>query len=208
MKAFFLAVIAVIAMAAITVTDALAQDRYNVRPGDTLSIEVLQDPSLNRQVLVTPDGSFSFPFAGSVTAANFTTDQIAQRLSGAIASNFASPPNVFVSVATLREVPPATAGGPVAPPTISVYFLGEVGDPGERAIAPGTTFLQGLSQSGGLTNFAAERRIQLRRTDPMTLVETVVTIDYRALQRGARLSQNVVLAEGDVILVPERGLFE
>jgi len=61
MKAFFLAAIAVIAMAATTVTDALAQDGYRIRPGDTLTIEVLQDPSLDRQVLVTPSGDFSFP---------------------------------------------------------------------------------------------------------------------------------------------------
>lgn len=211
MNAFFrtliMTVVAFVAITAMTAADAVAQDGYRIRPGDTLTIEVLQDPSLNRQVLVTPDGRFSFPFAGSLDAANFTTDQIAQRLSGAIASNFATAPNVFVSIASLREVPRAT-GGPAAIPTITVYFMGEVGDPGERAVAPGTTFLQGLSQSGGLTTFAAERRIQLRRTDPTTLVETVVTINYRALQRGARLSQNVVLAEGDVILVPERGLFE
>lgn len=204
MKTLILAALALV----VTVSGAIAQDGYRIRAGDTLSIEVLEDSSLNRRVLVTPDGRFSFPFAGSLDAANFTTDQVAQRLSGAIASNFASTPNVFVSVATLRDPPRATGGGTAVAPTITVYFMGEVGDPGERAVAPGTTFLQGLSQSGGLTNFAADRRIQLRRTDPTTLVETVVTINYRALQRGARLSQNVVLAEGDVILVPERGLFE
>lgn len=197
-----------IAAFALSVTGALAQDGYRIRAGDTLSIEVLQDPSLDRQVLVTPDGRFSFPFAGEVIASNFTTSQIAARLSSSIASNFAAPPNVFVSVADLREVSPASGRAPAAEPTISVFFMGEVGEPGEREVAPGSTFLQALSQSGGLTNFAAERRIQLRRTDPRTQAETVVTINYRALQRGARMQHNVVLADGDVILVPERGLFE
>jgi len=168
---------------------------------------VLQDPSLDRQVLVTPSGDFSFPFAGSMMAANFTTDQIAQRLAGAIASNFASPPNVFVSVATLRATPSGT-GVAAAEPTISVFFMGEVGNPGEREVAPGTTFLQGLSQSGGLTNFAAERRIQLRRTDPVTHQETVVSVNYRAIQQGSQLNSNFTLIDGDVILVPQRRLFE
>ena len=188
-------------------TGAVAQDAYRVRPGDTLTIEVLEDSSLNRNVLVTPGGGFSFPFAGSLPAAGFTTDQIAARLSGSIASNFAVPPNVFVSV---RDVASATETGAVEieEETISVFFFGEVGDPGQQELEPGITFLQGLSRSGGLTNFAAERRIQLRRTDPVTLQETVTTINYRALQRGARLTTNVVLIDGDVILVPERGLFE
>lgn len=203
MKAFFLAVLAFVMMA----TGAIAQDGYRVRPGDTLSIEVLQDPSLNRQVLVTPDGRFSFPFAGDVLASNFTPAQIASRLSSTIASNFATPPNVFVSVVGLRPV--VTGNGvPAEEPTITVYFMGEVGDPGARDVIPGTTFLQGLSQSGGLTNFAAERRIQLRRTDPVTHAESVVVVNYRALQNGSRGNSNFTLIEGDVILVPQRRLFE
>ncbi len=208
MKAFFLTTLTAAVAFVMLVTGAIAQDGYRVRAGDTLSIEVLQDPSLNRQVLVTPDGSFSFPFAGEVIASNFTTGQIADRLSGSIASNFATPPNVFVSVAGLR---PIVRGGPVTPaadPTITVYFMGEVGEAGGRNVPPGTTFLQGLSQSGGLTNFAAERRIQLRRTDPVSHAESVVVVDYRAIQRGAQMNSNFTLIEGDVILVPQRRLFE
>ncbi len=203
MKTILFAIVAFV----LGVTGALAQEGYQIREGDTLSIEVLEDPSLNRTVLITPDGSFSFPFAGTVLARGFTTSQIADRLASTIAGNFATRPNVFVAVAGLREVRPST-GTPAAAPTISVFFMGEVGEPGERAVAPGTTFLQALSQSGGLTNFAAERRIQLRRTDPVTHAETVVTVDYRALQRGSRLNSNFTLIDGDVILVPQRGLFE
>lgn len=205
MKTILFAVMAFL----LSVTGALAQGAYQIRAGDTLTIEVLEDPSLNRSILITPAGDFSFPFAGTVLAQGFTTAQIADRLSSSIASNFAAPPNVFVSVTGLREVRPVTGGGgPAAAPTISVFFMGEVGDPGERPVAPGTTFLQGLSQSGGLTNFANPRRIQLRRTDPHTGAERVVTINYRALERGARFQQDVVLADGDVILVPQRGLFQ
>ena len=35
-----------------------------------------------------------------------------------------------------------------------------------------------------------------------------LNLDYRALSDGARLSQDIRLIEGDVILVPERRLFE
>lgn len=207
MKTVLFAILATIASAVIGATAALAQEGYRVNAGDRLAIEVLEDPSLNRQVLVTPDGSISFPFAGSLQAQGRTTGQIASQLSSAIAGNFASPPNVFVSVAGLREVRPS-GGGIAAPATITIYFLGEVGSPGARAVAPGTTILQALAQAGGLTNFAADRRIQLRRTDPRSFEESVTSIDYRALQRGARLTQNVVLVDGDVILVPQRNLFE
>jgi polysaccharide export outer membrane protein len=190
----------------LSVTFAAAQNGYRVQSGDVLAVEVLEDPSLNREVLVLPDGSISFPFAGSVQAGGNTVNQIAGAISRGIAGNFASEPNVFVTVRALRER--TARGGPATPVTITVYFMGEVEAPGARELPVDVTFLQALSESGGLTNFAAERRIQIRRTDPHTLQQSVSTIDYRALSAGGRLSQDVRLADGDVILVPERRLFE
>jgi polysaccharide export outer membrane protein len=188
-------------------TAAWAQEGYRIAPGDVLRIEVLEDSSLNREVLVLPDGSFNFPFAGTVQAGGQTVGQVTSAVTQGIASNFAAPPNVFVNV---RQVQPraATATGPAAPRTVEIYFLGEVRNAGPVAIPPGTTLLQALSRAGGFTEFAALRRIQLRRTDPVTGEQHVSEIDYRAISRGARLSQDITLAAGDVILVPERRLFE
>lgn len=203
MRSLVLAVLAI--FFAVT---AHAQGTYKVSPGDTLSVEVLEDPTLNRQVIVLPDGTISFPFAGSVPVAGRSVGQIQSSIAAAISDNFASQPNVFVTVSAL--VPPAApvARGPVAAPTIDVFFLGEVNTPGSQAVAPGTTFLQALALGGGLTPFAADKRVQLRRTDPKTGASQMVKINYRALTRGAGLSRDIVLADGDVILVPSRGLFE
>lgn len=202
MRSILLAIVAVFFAAA-----ALAQSDYRINPGDVLSVEVLEDNSLNREVLVLPDGRFSFPFAGTVQAGGRTTSEIAAAIAGGIAPNFASPPNVFVTVRQLRPVVAATGG--VAPPvTIGIYFLGEVAKPGLVEVKPGTTLLQALAQGGGFTTFAATKRLQLRRTDPATGQPILRQINYRALSDGAALAQDIVLADGDVILVPERRLFE
>lgn len=186
-------------------TMALAQSGYQIRPGDVLAVEVLQDPSLNREVLVLPDGSISFPFAGNLPASGRTTSQVQDLISQGISSNFAVEPNVFVTVRQLTG-PVATGGG--GRRTIDVYFLGEVGSPGVASVPRGSTLLQALALGGGFTNFAAQQRIQLRRTNPHTGETSVATIDYRAIANGASLSSDPVLADGDVILVPERRLFE
>jgi len=201
MKQVFLAVLGLF-----IATAAWAQDGYRIAPGDVLRIEVLEDSSLNREVLVLPDGSFNFPFAGTVRASGQTVGQVQSAVTQGIASNFAAEPNVFINV---RQVQPAAPSrGPAVPRTIEIYFLGEVNNAGPVEIPPGTTLLQALSRSGGFTNFAALRRIQLRRTDPATGHQFVSEIDYRAISRGARLSEDIRLADGDVILVPERRLFE
>ncbi len=198
------------AILALVATAAAAQQDYRIRPGDTLSIEVLEDPGLNRQVTVLPDGRFSFPLAGTLTGGGQTIEDIQASIGAAIGSNFNAPPNVFVGVqpAPAEPVIQAAPRAPAAPVTIDIYLLGEVAAPGIRPVEPGTTFLQALSQSGGLTRFAATKRIQLRRTDPATRRQQVITINYKALADGATLSQDFPLAEGDVILVPERRLFE
>ncbi len=151
--------------AATVASQANAQSSYQIRPGDSLQVEVLEDPGLNRNVLVLPDGSISFPLVGTIRAAGRTVDDVKAELAGGLASNFAASPNVFVSVGTLAIRPAATAS---AARTIGVYAMGEVASPGRADVPPGTTILQFLAQAGGFTRFAAQKRVQLRRTDPKT----------------------------------------
>lgn len=201
-------------MALFLATTASAQDaNYRIQPGDTLRVEVLQDPSLNRNVIVLPDGRFSFPFAGTVQAGGQTLDQVESNVANAISGNFQTSPNVFVSILTLTQrAATRTAAAPVSSgrASISVYFIGEVGAPGEKELASGTTLLQALAKSGGLTNFAAQKRIQLRRTDARTGKQALYKLNLKALMDGADGGNlhNLILQNGDVILVPERRLFE
>lgn len=187
----------------LTITSAAAQNGYLIKPGDTLSIEVLEDTQLNRSALVLPDGSFNFPFVGNVRAAGRTAAQVQSVISSGIAGNFASAPNVFVSVRSLKPEDLTEEDEDA----IDIYFMGEVGKPGLTPVAPGTTFLQAMSQAGGFSKFAATKRVQLRRTNGRRR-QGLYIINYHALSRGAYLNQDVILQDGDVILVPERRLFE
>ena len=199
MKTVFFAVIAMVMASA-----AWAQSAYQIRPGDVISVEVVQDPSLNRETLVLPDGTISFPFAGTLSASGRTSAQLQDQIAQGIARNFASQPDVFVTVRQIAEVAPVATGRAM----IDIYFLGEFNTPGVVELPRGSTFLQALALGGGFTNFAAQQRVQLRRTNSHTGETSVVTIDYRAISEGGVLSNDPVLADGDVILVPERRLFE
>lgn len=180
---------------------ASAQVGYRVQPGDRLNIEVLEDASLSRQVLVLPDGSISFPLAGALRASGRTTSALEQSLASALAPNFASSPTVFVSVLAVSERETSAR-------TIDVYLMGEVANKGRAEVERGTTLLQMLAQAGGFTKFAATKRIQLRRTDPQTGTDVIYQFNYRAIEDGGRISGQTVLADGDVIVVPQRRLFE
>lgn len=185
---------------------ANAQDNYVIRSGDTLKIEVLEDSGLNRSTLVLPDGSISFPMAGTVPARGRTVEQLRQSLGAALSSNFANTPNIYVSVTSLTKTRPRGTG---SARKLEAYILGEVSAPGLKEVKRGTTILQFLAESGGLTKFAAEKRIELHRTDPKTGAITTYLFNYRT-PRGSnsRITGSTKLTTGDVVKIPRRRLFE
>lgn len=180
-----------------------AAQEYRIQTGDRLSIEVLEDSSLNRTVSVLPGGTINFPYAGSLRVTGQSPSAVSNRISQALSGVLASPPTVFVSAVPLEPIP----GMNDAPASnlVNIYIMGEASAPGAKTVPPGTTFLQALSQSGGLSPFAATKRIQLRRA---STPGRVVVVDYNAIMNGAVMNYDPVLAEGDVIVIPERRLFE
>ena len=186
-------------MMLLAVPAAFAQSAtYRIQPGDTLQITVLEDETLNRDVLVTPDGRISVPLAGAVRVSGQTVDAVERTIADRLASNFAVRPNVFV----------ALTGVDAAAGFFPVYVLGEVGNPGALEVEAGTTLLQALALAGGPARFGATKRIQLRRTDPATGREKLYLFNYNAVERGGSIQSMIALREGDVIIVPERRLFE
>jgi polysaccharide export outer membrane protein len=177
---------------------ALAQSAgYRIQPGDQLAITVLEDETLNRQLLVLPDGTISVPLAGTVPAGGRSVESVESAIADRLAANFAVRPSVFVSVVAVDE----TYG------TFPIYVMGQVVTPGLVEVEPGTTMLQAIALAGGLDRFAATKRIQLRRTDSSGQ-ERLYIFNYKAVERGGAIQSMITLREGDVLIVPERRLFE
>jgi polysaccharide export outer membrane protein len=177
-------------------TPALAQQpgAYALQPGDKLEISVWQDQTLNRQIVIAPDGMISFPLVGHIRAAGLTVQGLEKTLSKRLSKNYQAPPQVTVM---LSEV---TAGG-----ASQVFVTGQVNQPGTYPLTAGMTVMQALALSGGLGKFAAKGRIQVHRR--VSGSEQVFVFDYSDFESGRNLTGNIPLQPGDVIVVPERGLF-
>ncbi len=167
---------------------------YRVQPGDVLRIEVVEDESLNRTVLISPDGRISLPGAGGLRVSGLTIEQIQSTLAARLESSFVSRPNVFVGIEGLAPEEDD--------PVIEIFVVGEATTVGRIELEPGTVLLQAIAAFGGFTNFAATKRIQLRRgTD-------IYAIDYNQIVDGTSQNGLVRMHEGDVIVIPQRKLFE
>lgn len=179
-----------------------AQGSYKIRSGDVLTIEVLEDATLNRSALVLPDGTVTVPLVGSVVAGGQTLSAVQSSIIAGLSPNFASAPSVFVTIQTLGTRTTGTRR------SIDVFVIGAVNNTGKTRITSGTSLLQFLAESGGLTKFAAKKRIQVRRTDSNSGKAVVFNFNYKAIESGSASANSLILQSGDVIVVPERRLFE
>jgi polysaccharide export outer membrane protein len=64
---------------AVAVTTANAAG-HRVAPSDVVQIHILNQPELDTQVRVAPDGTISFPYVGRFRAAGLTEDEVAARI--------------------------------------------------------------------------------------------------------------------------------
>ena len=176
---------------------ALAQA---IKVGDNLSITVVQDSKLDRTVVVDPSGQIAFPLAGHFRVSGLTPQAVESILKEKLKNNYKDESlDVTVSLLAVKEVPDED----LKP---KIFVTGEILRPGSYVVRQKTTLMQAIALAGGLGPFAAKRRIMVRRRTPTG--EDIFMFDYRAYEAGQDLEGNIALHAGDVIMVPERGLFE
>src|SRR5580704_3145032 len=181
-----------------TVSVAKAQ---TLKSGDTLSVSVMQDSKLDRTVIVDPSGQIAFPLAGHFRVRGLTPQAVENILKSKLKDNYKDESlDVTVAVVgSVKEVPEED----LKP---KIFITGEILRPGSYVVRQRTTLMQAIALAGGLGPFAAKRRIMVRRRGGPG--EDIFMFDYRAYEAGEDLEGNITLRPGDVIMVPERKLFE
>jgi polysaccharide biosynthesis/export protein len=158
---------------------------YRLGDADVMLVSVWKDEQLTREVVVRPDGMFSFPLVGDIQAEDRTVEEIridlAKRLTKYI-------PNPNVSVAVMKVL------------SNKVYVVGRVNKPGEYMIGHYTDVLQALSLAGGLTPFAGENDIKVIRR--IKGQQQTFPFRYGDVRKGNDLEQNILLQRGDIVMVP------
>jgi polysaccharide export outer membrane protein len=162
--------------------DAPPPSGYVIGMGDQLRVTVWKEPDLTGDVTVRPDGMVTLPLLGDVPAAGTTPSQLAARLSREF-TRLVEGARVTVSVSQAVSA--------------RVYVVGQMMRPGEFPLAGRLTVLKALALAGGFKDFAKADSIVIVRED-----QTVIPFNYKRVADGKDVSQNVLLAAGDTIVVP------
>ena len=161
---------------------------YIIGPGDTIQVFVWRNPELSVTVPVRPDGKISTPLVEDMAAVGKTSSQLARDMETVLAEYVRSPKvNIIVS-------------NPISAFS-QIRVIGEVLKPQAVAYRDGLTVLDVVLQVGGLTKFAAGNRAKIVRKGSAGK-STEIKVRLEALVDKGKMSENVRLEPGDVLIVP------
>ncbi len=158
---------------------------YLLQPGDIITVSVWKETELQSDVLIRPDGGFSFPLAGDVDAVGKSVEEIRAILVDRLKRYI---PNPVVTVA-VKQI-----GGN------RIYVVGRVNRAGDFPLSNPIDVMQAIALAGGATPFAAINDIVILRRQNGR--EQAFTFHYSDVARGRDLAQNIQLESGDTVVVP------
>jgi polysaccharide export outer membrane protein len=154
---------------------------YKLGPEDIIHIRVWREPELSGPIMVRPDGKITMPLIGELHAAGETPESLGKLVAEAL-SKVMNRPEVFIAVQAVNSK--------------KYYISGEVNKVGVFPLITPITVLEAISSAGGLREFANSKRIVIVRGDKR------LKFNYKEVIDGKNLQQNILLENGDHVIVP------
>ena len=160
-------------------------DTYLVGRGDQLLINFFGKESASFEVIVDREGRINIPDLSPVQVAGLTFAEVKELIKLKVEQEVIGV-KAFVSLGQLRSM--------------RIMVLGEAYKPGSYSVSSLTTVSHALFVSGGVSDIASLRNIQVKRAG-----KVVTNFDlYDLLIRGDS-SNDIILKPGDVVFVPSIG---
>jgi len=153
---------------------------YVIGAEDVLAIRVWKDPEASSMATVRPDGKITLTLGGDVQASGLTPEQLGKKVTEVL-SSYINRPQVTVIVQAVYSK--------------KYYISGEVNRPGAFPLVVPTKVVEALTQAGGFREFANQKKIIIMRGDKR------FTFNYKDYIKGKGLDKNVLLENGDHIVV-------
>lgn len=164
---------------------AAVPDTYLVGPGDQLNINFYGKESESFDVTVDREGRISIPDLTPVQVAGLTFAEVKALINAKVEQEVIGV-KAFVSLGQLRSM--------------RILVLGEAYKPGSYSVSSLTTVSHALFVSGGVSDIASLRNIQVKRAG-----KVVSNFDLYDLLIKGDSSKDIVLKPGDVVFVPSVG---
>jgi len=164
---------------------------YHLGPGDQLIISIWGATQFRSRHMISREGDIFIDGVGQVNLAgvNISTaeNMLKEKFSEVYSTIKGRRPSTFLSV-TLGQLK-----------SMNISFVGEVNRPGIHAVHPFSDITTALLQASGVDSVGSLRNIQVIRDNNI-----ISNFDFYEFLVNGITSQNIRLANGDVIFVPTR----
>jgi polysaccharide export outer membrane protein len=170
-------------------TSSGSADNYRLRTNDVLSLNVFGHPDLSGALTVREDGTVRLPLINElVKVGGSTLGEIETRVRLLLGKDYIRDPRVQLNIYQYA--------------TVKIYVGGRVMRAGEftQAANKPITLAQAIVKAGGKTNLGNLKKVYLKRGGRVT------TYDVESMMRNPD-TDRIVLQDGDIIDVPESGIF-
>ena len=158
---------------------------YVIGAEDQLGIVFWRDADMSADVTVRPDGIITLPLIGDLRVIGLAPDALRMQIQNE-AAKYVNDANVTVIVKQVNSR--------------KVFITGQVTRPGEYPLTASRNVMQIIALAGGLTEYADAKNIKIMRGGQAQT--TVFNFNYREVERGKNLPQNIQLKPGDTLIVP------
>lgn len=182
-------------LAALVSAHVYAQDKIfedKLSAGDTVRVQVFQNPDLTLETRIQETGNVTYPLIGSVKLAGLTILEAEKAIGGALKSGgFMQLPQVTITQIQARRK--------------QVAVLGAVGRPGQFPLEYVNTRLSDvLAAAGGISPAGSDTAIVTGQRDGKPMRREVNMV---ALYLEGQSNNDILLAAGDVIYVHRAPVF-
>jgi len=160
---------------------------YIIGVGDVIEVSVWENPDLNKEVIVRPDGKISFPLINDVHAEGSTISQLDKEITEKL-KDYIKYPDVSVS---LKKI-----GGS------RIIVLGEVGSPGVYSLEDRKTVLEAIALAGGFTKDAVLNSVIVIKGG--FVHPKAIRVNLASALRKGLLKEDIGLSAQDIVYVPKK----
>lgn len=185
----FIRLVLLLMMVAMAQHVAIAQEdtQYTVGNDDILVISVLQPEQIINEVMVSPDGTITFPYIGDVMVKGMTITKVQDEIRQRLSDGYLKYPSVVVSLKESRSR--------------KFFVYGEVIRPGPYPMDDKMSVLRAISMSGGFTRFGSASRVKVLRPKEEGGYETI-PVNIKSVM-GGDSTADLMLKSGDTVVVSE-----
>ena len=181
--------------APINLTGYVPDDKYKLRVGDKVSLQIAEDRDLPRSLMVADSGELDVPYIGRVMAVDKNCKQLGEEIKAALEKDYYKQATVVLSLNIANRL------------WGRVYILGQVRQQGPLDVQVNENLTAGkaILRAGGFADFANKKKVRVVRAnvDPKG-EKQAFDLDMTEILEGGKIEKDIVLQPNDLIIVPSR----